>query len=383
MQKGTMGMAFEEFSDTFENTGSTLFSEVGEDHIVLGCKFLSKFADSIVPLFWDMVRSPALREKELAMIKRETIAALAAELSDPMTVASKHFYKHLCGPGHPVGRTHTLASIKKISLADVVRQYRLLFSPAYATLACAGDFDAQTCGVEKWEPLFESWNAAATPALPDVPAIPAVIKTSIRLVDKPDLTQASIIIGHPIPAEMHENRNHLALANFILGGGNFSSRLMERVRSNMGRAYSIASQISCTRTVGIFTIVTSTRNSQLREMMRSVLDVYNTFCTEGISGEDLKKAQQYAVGNMAFQMEGIGNITEKLLWLKLYGRDRSYIENFTDTIRSMGLDTVNKAIQDHLYSQHHAITVVGNKKEILQQVTEFGETSTVFFRSLE
>ncbi len=114
MLKGPATLSPEEFSEKLEHAGAGLFTDVGDDHCVFGCKMLARSADYIIPLFWDMLCNPGFRAKELARLKREAITGLQAELAEPSSIANRHFGAVLCGPEHPVGRIQTIRSVKKI-----------------------------------------------------------------------------------------------------------------------------------------------------------------------------------------------------------------------------------------------------------------------------
>jgi predicted Zn-dependent peptidase len=115
-------------------------------------------------------------------------------------------------------------------------------------------------------------------------------------------------------------------------------------------------------------------------MLKTVFDIYRKFRGEGVTAEELDKAKQFVIGNMAFQLEGIVNVAEKLLWLRFFGRSNSYIENFSTLIEEVGLDTVNGAIREHLSSEHFVMSIVGQADEILPQIAEFGAISRHHFR---
>jgi zinc protease len=156
---------------------------------------------------------------------------------------------------------------------------------------------------------------------------------------------------------------------------------MERVRSDKGKTYGISSQIMCNRDCGIFMVSTATLSGQTTEVLTTILDVYHEFSAHGVTDAELMKAKEFAIGNMAFQMEGIGNITDKVLWLSLYGRPLSYIERFDEMIAAMDKDAVNQAIVRYLSSKYFAVTAVGRKEEVGPQLSGFGKVTTVNFRS--
>lgn len=378
MEKGTASHTPEEFSLHFEQHGSSLFADVSDEYCIVGCKMLSRFAKTTIPLFWEMVTAPSFLDTELARIKREMLTALQAELSEPGALAARGFAKQLYGPEHPAGKIRSTSSIKNISVSRIKQFYGSRFSPQGATLVMVGDFENSS--LEQWQSLFESWTPAASPQTLNLPAIVNRTEKQVQLIDKPDLTQATLLIGHPVVGELSEERNALALANYILGGGNFSSRLMAQIRSKLGKTYGISSQTSFGRLQGTFAISTATQSAQLTEMLQAIFSVYSQFSSQGVSAEELLKAQQYTIGSISFQLEGIGAVAEKLLWLAMYNRPRSYLEEFAAMINAITLRRINEVIERNFGCEYPAFVVVGNKSQTISQLSCFGRVECESFR---
>jgi len=155
---------------------------------------------------------------------------------------------------------------------------------------------------------------------------------------------------------------------------------MTRIRTADGKTYGISSQLVSETEFGTFLISTSTRNAELKGVLTSILEEYRRFCAEGVVEEELEKAKQFAIGNMAFQLEGIGNIVDKLLWLRFYHRPNSYIERFEEMMNAIDLATVNNAIKKYLSPDNLVIVAVGKKTELLPQLATFGKISHFHFR---
>jgi zinc protease len=379
IMKGPQSLTPEEFSERLEHVGAALFSEVGDEHCIIGCKLLSQYAGAVLPVFWEMLRDPGFRNKELVRLKREMTTGLQAETADPMSIANRHFTALLCGNVHPAGRVQTIPSVKHIALAHVKSFYDTFVAPESGVFVVAGDFDPERMLAEI-RTLCSPWTARRkTSPVIGGPLTP-LSSTAVRLVDKPDLSQVSLILGHPVAGELDLRRNELALANYVIGGGNFSSRLMAHIRSKEGKTYGISSQISCNSNFGVFTIATTTQNSQAAGMLASIMTVYRDVADRGITADELTKAKQFAAGNMAFQLEGIVNVADKILWLRQYSRDVSYIENFNEMIASISLESVNAAVGASLSSRYFAIVAVGKKKAVHAMLSEYGAVHTVGFR---
>jgi len=378
LQKGTKQCQFDQFSSKLEFEGASLFAEVGEEHTGIGIRMLSKSGKDLIPLFLDMIITPALDTKEFDRIKKEMITSLNAETVEPSIIANRHFFVELVGKSHPAGRFHSLDAMKKITIDDIKKFYSDHIGPKDAIMVVAGDFEIAEFN-EKYLTSIQQWNLEKQ-IEPCFAPLVETSKKAFRLIDKDDTTQTTLVMGHCMPGELSPYRRSLALANYIFGAGNFSSRLMTSIRSKVGRTYGISSQIAAERIFGAFTISTSTQNNQLGAMVDAILEQYDEFCLNGITAAELDRAKKFAIGNMAFQLEGIGNIAEKLMWLRFYGYPDSYIEQFDTMLNDITLDNVNEAIKKNFTLEKLIIVAVGKKSEIAEQLKKFGTFSTCHFR---
>ncbi len=381
MQKGTRNLSSEAFSEKFEFRGAMLTANAGEEHTIFELRCLSSFLDELFPFFWDMIFCPAFEQNEYARYKKEVLTSLQAESVDPSFLANRHFYSELAGKQHPAGRFHSQDSIKRISSDDLKRFHKKYFGASGAVLVIAGNFDSQKF-MQNHLQLLQDQNgkAEAVPVKAEPLSIP---KSAFRLVDKPDLTQTTMLIGHPVPGEDNEDRNVIAIANYILGAGNFSSRLMARVRSEHGRTYSISSQIASERHFGIFLVTTATQNETAGEVFSTIKQEYEKFCSSGITQNELDKAKRFAIGNIAFQLEGIANVVEKLLWLRFYGHDNSYIEQFDRKVEELTVERVNEVIRRYFSARNLVTVMVGRKSEIRNQIGPlFSDIKDFYYRDL-
>ena len=92
------------------------------------------------------------------------------------------------------------------------------------------------------------------------------------VVDKPEIGQARIIVGHEGIARTEPERLPLDLVNDVLGGSGFSSRLMMRVRADEGLTYGVGSGFSLRSVPGPFSVSTFTRKDQVRRVVDLLLE---------------------------------------------------------------------------------------------------------------
>jgi zinc protease len=374
IQKGPASCSGPVFSERIESGGASLFSDVGDEYISFGIRMLSRVCDELLPLFWEMVVDPGFHENEFRLIKKEMITALQAEYAEPAALANKHFFAELCGRDHPSGRFSTPRTLSAISIGTIKEFCRKEIIPSNAVFVIAGDFDVAAMRT-RYETLFSEWQREAAPHQRNVPTIPFLTNTRIRCINKPDLSQTSIVVGHRGISELNPHKNALLLGNHIIGAGNFSSRLMAKIRSQTGNTYGISSQLHCNSNDGVFLIGTTTQTHQLKEVVDGIMAVYHEVMETGITDAELQKAQQFALGHLAFELEGVGNIVEKILWLRLFGRQNDYIEKYPAQIAAINTSMVNQALKQHLRSEHFVISAVGRRRDILPILQQYGTVS--------
>jgi zinc protease len=378
MQKGIDGVDSEKFSELFEHAGATLFSDVAEEHSILGVRMLSGFQEKLLPSFFGIITKPSLMQSELTRLQREMVTAIRAEQVEPSVIAHHHFNVEIAGKQHPAGRFHSVKSVGSIRPGDIKTFFNKFFLPGHSIIIAAGRFD-ETQLRTTIESSIGQWRSESS-GVNEYAAALELKPSEFRFVEKTDSTQATLVIGHEAPGEKYSERNALLLANYILGGGNFSSRLMTRIRSEGGKTYGIHSQIVMQKQMGTFTIATSTQNNQVQTVIRGILDTLKDFVENGVTQEELDNARKYYIGNMAFQLEGISNVAEKVLWLRSNGLSLSYIEEYDELLNAITLDKINRVIKELFKPEKLKGVVVGKKNEILSQLSTIGTFKVFHFR---
>lgn len=380
VQKGGADSNTDDFTETFESRGAIVSAMAKEEYVTYSMRTLNKFQKDLAPLFRDMIVNPALDKKEFSIIKKEMLTGFKAELSSPAVLAASHFNAELFGKDHPAGRIKSVKGLKSITYRDIKNYYESHYTPIGSFLVVSGDASMEELD-EIWGKLFVDWKGKKVTSRDDLKQeIPNLSNTSIRLIDKPELTQTTVMMGHEIPGETDKDRLSIAIANYILGGGNFSSRLMKKVRTELGNTYGISSHVWASRFFGTFSISTSTRNDTLKQVLQTILTCLKEIIDEGVTEEELNKARQYALGSMAFELEGLENVIEKLLWLRFTNRKNQYIENAAERLNSLNRENINSVLKKYFRTENIVISATGKKSEIEQTLSEFGNVSCYNFR---
>ena len=380
IQKGCGGKSAEEFAHEIESKGAEVSVVAKERSLSIKLEVMKKYFAEIVPYIFCMVSEPNLEKSEFNKVKKELLTGLKTEISNPAYLASVHFNAELFGPDNPAGRTKSKQSLKSITLADLEDYFNTYYSPENSSIVVAGDID-----IEEARNLllmcFGRWEKSSLKKENPIKIIPPKIdQTIIRLIDKPELTQTTLHIGFESLGELHRDRLKLSIANYILGGGNFSSRLMKKIRSELGNTYGISSRVWSDKDQGAFRITTSTKNDTLSEVINAIVDVLKEFSKNGVTAEELEQAKGYLSGSMAFQFEGINSLVSRLQWLRFYGRDNSFFETFQKRLSEISLDSLNEVIKQNFRAENLVIAAVGKRDEVESLLSKFGKIKNYNFR---
>ena len=182
----------------------------------------------------------------------------STHVDDPREVATRRFRRLFFGEA-PYGQAvrGELESLETLTLADLTSHYSREFAPGVTSLVVVGMVPRGR--VEEEVRLhWEGWQGGGpvSPAYTTPP--PRVAAPGFYLLDRPELTQSEIRLGHLGLPRHHPDFFPVRLANYILGGGGFSSRLMTRIRSELGYTYGIRSRFHFRRAPGPFTVTTFT-----------------------------------------------------------------------------------------------------------------------------
>src|SRR5262249_6136459 len=139
-------------------------------------------------------------------------------------------------PGHPYAEQTSLASVGAVDKAAMLARRRAIMARDNLQITVVGDIDDKMLGAlldKTFGALPAHGTAAAAPDVAPRPG-PALV---VRKLPQP---QSVVVFQGPGIGVDDPDWIALAVANYILGGGDFSSRLMAVVREKEGLVYGIS-----------------------------------------------------------------------------------------------------------------------------------------------
>ena len=360
LRKGTQRRTSDRIADEIDFAGGTIEAANDEGATMLGCRGRAQSLALCLDLVADLASQATFPEAEMGEIRDQLLAVDEGMRDQPNMLADAHAANLYFGDGDSRGRPASKRSIQAIDRATLIAFHAAWYRPNNAVLAISGDFDPKTlrAGVTKW---FGAWKSAPVAPLPER-ALPPAGPLKVRLVDKPDATQAHLTILGPGIRHAAADLCATRLMNYTLGEGTFSSRLMKVVRSDSGKTYGASSIYETHREPGFFSAKTFTREPEVPSTLKLVLGEIERMRERGPTAEELRAAKANLIGGYGLKFETGADVARQLLVAEIDHLPATFALDYPRCLDAVTLADAAQAAAAHLSPQ--ALAVVGNAKAL-------------------
>lgn len=354
LTRGTKQHSAQALAEALDFLGASLSVDADYETTTISLTTLTKNLDAAFALLSEVLLSPTFPEEEFERKRKEIQGGLQSREEDPGWVARKAFLQTLY-PQNPFGRlveghADTLAAITR---ADVAQFHQTYYRPNNAIIALAGDI-AHARAVKLLQTHFTHWHPADIP--PIAWSAPRQ-QTAERITLDKKVSQANVLLGHEGIARSNKDYYAVLLMNYILGGGGFGSRLMDRIREELGLVYSISSYFSVRKHPGPFIIGLQTKNANATQAVNEVLQVIRQFVEQGPSERELAAAKSYYINSFPLRLVSNRDVAALLPVIEFYELGLDYPDRYPELIGQVTLEQVHAAAKTYLHP-HRLLQVV-------------------------
>ncbi len=281
----SLGAQYNAFTSQ-EYTG--YYAKVNPDHIDIALDVVS-----------DIYLNPLLDQKEIEKEKGVIIEEIKMYQDLPHRHVQDLFLSLVYGD-QPAGWNiaGTEENVKSFSQNDFIKYRKEHYVAEATTVIVSGTFDEKTI-LAKVENAFSNISIEKKNSKIDV--IQAQTKPEI-IVKYRETDQAHLVLGVRSFSAVSENEVVLMILSTILGRG-MSSRLFQKLRTEMGVGYYIhASQDSFTDH-GLFSISTGVDTKRAEEVIKVLISECKKIINEPITAEEIKKVKDYICGSFMLGLE--------------------------------------------------------------------------------
>ncbi len=176
-----------------------------------------------------------------------------------------------------------------------------------------------------------------------------------------DSTQTHINIYIPSINRHHKDFYNILVANHILGGSGFGSRLMEEIREKKGFAYSVYSYLSIYNDFGILKINLQTDNKNVNEALNIISVELNKFKNFDATEDEVSLSKQSLIRNVLTRMDTNSSMLQTLASINDYDLQDDYYKNYVSGIQNVNLKSIKKAILDNIKFENALIVTLGGR----------------------
>lgn len=335
---------------------------------------LKKDLDLCLEILGELLTSPSFPEEKMELRRSTMLEDIRRENDEPRRIAIRELKKVVYGD-HPMAWHKTEETVAAITRDDLVKFHGDFFHPNNAIIGISGDVTRDEI-MAALDDALVGWQPATIITEPDA-SLELTFEPSISYAYK-DLNQAVIMIGHLGLNSRNEDRMAVRIMNYVLGGGSFSSRITQKVRTDEGLAYAAYSRYGDDPwTFGTFIASSQTRADASGRAITLILDIIREMRDEGPTQDEFERARDSFINSFVFEYDSKSRAVFQLVQLKWEGRPLDTPERDIDAITALTLEDVRQAAATYLHPDGLAIMVVGDEDTFDQPLSNFGEVRSI------
>ncbi len=355
--KGTRTRTAQQIALSLESLGGSLDAYTEREHTSFQARVLDEHLPEAVAVIGDLLFEPTLRPADLELERAVILEEISMVDDTPDDVIFDVHNRVLWGPhshGFPI--LGTRETVQGMTVADLEALHRRAYHPGRLVVAASGQVNHEVLldqlQAAGWgdRPAGDTTPFSVAPATAQAP--------QAHHVRRKDIAQTHIVLGGPAIAHGDPRRYAFALLEMLLGGG-MSSRLFQRVREELGLAYSVHTFSSLYADVGSHGVYVASAPDRAQAALDAVREVLRQVVEEGLSVADLDAGKRQLRGQLVLSMEGISSRMYRAATTALYNEPHRSIEELLALVDGIDQATVHDVARSLFDPNHLTLVSLG------------------------
>ncbi len=334
---------------------------------------LTSTVDEALDLLREILLRPGFDEDAVEIWRGQELERIRRREDDPTGLAYEEFNRLLFGD-HPIGWVMDESDLapERFSRDRLEELHALLHCRERLVIGVAGDL-AWSEAEPRIRTFLEPWPSCPAPLEPS-PEPEMRPGGGIFLLPRP-VEQTTIILAQPGGVRQEDTPDFFAsrVANLILGGGGFTSRLMARLRTERGLTYGVSSLWTTpNRWEGVVGAVTSTQGERTVEALELLLETFREFSSEPPDPDEVERAVDQIANGYVFAFQSARQVVSRRVGDRAQRLPDSWLERYLEAIQEVGVDDVFRVASRNIDPDGMTILLVGDPDRIGPGLERFG-----------
>lgn len=364
--KGTKNRPTQQIiAEELDGLGAEFNAFTGHEYTGYYAKVASPYLPKILDLLSDIYSNSLFNEEDIEQEKGAIVGEIDMYEDMPMRKVHDLFMKLVYGD-QPAGWdiTGPKKLVTTFTREDFLAYRKMHYVPNATTVVVAGKFDVKktsafikaTFGAEKRS------KKDGKPKVVDVQTKPKV------MLEYKESDQTHLVLGVRSFPLTHASYYPLSILSGVLGGG-MSSRLFQKVRTEMGLGYYVRAANDAWTDHGVFAASAGVVNERATEAVVAIINELKRLKDEPIGEEELQKAKDMIAGRLVLGLESSDELTEYYGFQEVLRKKLATPEEVIAKIRKVSAKDIQRVAKEIFATKHLNLALIGpwqNEEEFLK-----------------
>ncbi|AGT10306.1 M16 family metallopeptidase [Paracoccus aminophilus] len=355
LEEGAGEMNSTQFAQKIEELGADVNFDVGDDALIVTARALTDNRDEVADVLKTALTTPRFDQEAIDRVRSQVELAIRSENTDPSSIAAKEMARQAWGD-HPYGSSinGTLETVGKLTRDDLLDAKNRVLARDRVLVSAAGDITGAELGA-LLDKVLGDLPATGTAPLPQPAKLGLTGGTTVIDWDSPQTIVSFAQAGLPMSDPDYFSAY---VANFILGGGGFSSRLMDEIREKRGLTYGVSTTLDNGLYGDLWRGGMASANDKVAEAVELTKTEWDRMA-QGVTEKELDNAKTYLTGEYPLRFDGNSKISGILAGMQLVGLPADYVNTRNAKIEAVTADDVKRVAARMLHSPDLRFVLVG------------------------
>jgi len=354
--KGTARRSAKQIALELEALGGSLDAFTSREHTVYQARVLDEHLDIAADVIGDFVFGPSLRASDLDLERKVVLEEIAMVDDTPDDLVFELHNEALWGT-HPYGYSilGTRDTVSSLGTAELKALHERAYHPSQLVVAASGNVEHEALldVLERtgWTARVggDATRLTVPPPRPDAP---------VRRHVERDGAQTHIVVGSTSVAHEDPRRHAVILLSSILGGG-MSSRLFQRVREELGLAYSVYTFQSFHADVGMHGVYVGTGPETARDALEAIHLELADVADRGLPESELAMGKSQLKGQITLSLESVTARMYRCAAVELYGEPYRSLDEMLALVDAVTPEQVAEVAREFFAPERQTIVSLG------------------------